>query len=67
MRYVHGSREYEHGGVCVVGVFALAYLNYSTLFTPLIQPPCPVTFDFSQIDDFVYKTYPPLRPTFPHN
>jgi len=64
MRYVHGIREYVRGGVCVVDEFVLAYPDHFNPFTPIIQP---LPFDFLQNNDFVYKTYPPLGTTYPHN
>jgi len=38
---------YVRGGVCVVGEFVLAYLNYFNISTSIIQPSPVLLFDFS--------------------
>lgn len=38
MQHEHEIRALERGDVCVVDEFFLAYLNYFTLLTPIIQP-----------------------------
>lgn len=37
MTHEHENREFLHGDECVVGVFALAYLKYYTLFASINQ------------------------------
>jgi hypothetical protein len=60
----HGSRAFERGGVCVVGEFVLAYLDYFTPFTSINQLSPPLSFDFSQNNDAVYKLIPKVVPFF---